>query len=239
MTSKEKKDYLLKEVIKPQFKNAGYQVAGINFYSMRDDCCLAVRIHSSQFNSASNGFGFWFKITTFPKDVSKEILKGEFLGEVFTERELLPDCGYLHPYRDTRGYLFAPYKNGSPQDMDLEDIRKHINDDLCQYILPQLEAIKTFDDWERQKEEGTKKLHSQRVKLLSYFSSAQMQYLDYDERSFHSLAEWRKMFELSAGEIKENKLLYKQIKASSQNPAEDKWKIIMAALEAEGEYLNE
>ena len=123
--------------------------------------------------------------------------------------------------------------------MDLEDIRKHINDDLCQYILPQLEAIKTFDDWERQKEEGTKKLHSQRVKLLSYFSSAQMQYLDYDERSFHSLAEWRKMFELSAGEIKENKLLYKQIKASSQNPAEDKWKIIMAALEAEGEYLNE
>lgn len=157
MTSKEKKDYLLKEVIKPQFKNAGYQVAGINFYSMRYDCCLAVRIHSSQFNSASNGFGFWFKITTFPKDVSKEILKGEFLGEVFTERELLPDCGYLHPYRDTRGYLFAPYKNGSPQDMDLEDIRKHINDDLCQYILPQLEAIKTFDDWERQKEEGMRK----------------------------------------------------------------------------------
>lgn len=233
MTSKEKKDYLLKEVIKPQLKSAGYQMAGQNYYSVRDDCCLAIRIHSSRFNSTATGFGFWFLITTFPKDVSKETLKGEFFGEVFTEREMLPDCGYLHPYRDARGYQIDAYKNGSPQDMDLEDIKKRISDDLCQYILPQLEAIKSFDDWERQKEEGAKKFNSQRVKLLRYFSSAQTQYLDFDERSFHALMLSRKAIEISAEEIKENKLLYEQVKAFSDSPAEDKWKIIIAALEAE------
>ncbi len=233
MTSKEKKDYLLKEVIKPQLKSAGYQMAGQNYYSVRDDCCLAIRIHSSRFNSAATGFCFWFQIKAFSKDASKETLKGEFLGEVFTERELLPDCGYFHPYRSPLGYQIDGYKNGSPQDMDLEDIKKRISDDLCQYILPQLEAIKTFDDWERQKEEGTKKFNTQRVKLLRYFSGAQMEYLDFDARSFCSLMLSRKAIEISAEEIKENKLLYEQVKAFSDSPAEDKWKIIIAALEAE------
>lgn len=237
MTSKEKKDCLFKEVIKPQLKIAGYQMAGQNYYSVRDDCCLAIRIHSSQFNSAATGFGFWFQITAFPKDVSKETLKGEFFGEVFTEREMLPDCGYLHPYRDARGYLIDAYKNGSPQDMNLEDIKKRIGDDLCQYILPQLESIKTFEDWEKQKEEGTKKFNTQRVKLLRYFSGAQIQYLDFDERSFSALMLMRKSIEISAEEIKENQLLYKQIKVFSDSPAEDKWKIIVAALDAEKDVI--
>lgn len=237
MTSKEKKDYLLKEVIKSQFKSAGYQMAGQNYYSMREDCCLAIRVHSSRFNSAATGFGFWFKITTFPKDVSKETLKGEFFGEVFTERELLPDCGFLHPYRGGIGYLIDPYKNGIPQDMDLGDIEKKIRDDLCQYILPKLESIKTFSDWERQKEENFQRFTSLRVKLLRYFSSVQMQYLDFDERSFRALMEERKTMEVSVEEIKANKLVYEQIRAASGDLAENKWEIIMAALKAE-EALN-
>lgn len=233
MTSKEKKDYLLKEVIKPQLKSAGYQMAGQNYYSVRDDCCLAIRIHSSRFNSAATGFCFWFKIKAFSKDASKKTLKSEFFGEIFTERELLPDCGYFHPYRTSLGYQIDGYENGSPRDMDLEDIEKRISDDLCQYILPQLETIKTFDDWERQKEEGIKKYNSQRIKLLRYFSGAQMQYLDFDERSFRALMLSRKAIGISPEEIKANQSLYEQLRASSESPSEDKWKIIMAALEAE------
>lgn len=233
MTSKEKKEYLLREVIKPQFMEAGYKKAGANYYSVRKECCLAVRIHSSRFNSRATGYGFWFQIAVFPVDVPKEELKGEFFRETFTERELLPDCGFLHPYRDGRGYLIAAYPAGeSPKDIDLGDIEKVIRDDLCRYILPQLKAIESVDDWERQKEENNQRFCSPRVKLLRYFSMAQMQYLDFDERSFLVLAMAQKEIGISAEEIRANKLLYKQIKAVSDSPAEDKWKIIMAALDA-------
>lgn len=113
MTPKEKKDVILKEVIKPGLKNAGYQSAGQTYCSVRRECCLAVRIQSSRFNSAETGFVFWLNIAVFPKDVPKDTLKAGCFGEI-KENVLLPDGGVLHPYRSSLGYQIDGYKDYKP-----------------------------------------------------------------------------------------------------------------------------
>ncbi len=42
MTSKEKKNLVLKEIVKPLLKKAGYRSFGNVYYSQRADCCLAL-----------------------------------------------------------------------------------------------------------------------------------------------------------------------------------------------------
>lgn len=229
MTSKEKKDMVIKEVIKPGLKNAGYQSAGQTYYSMSKDFCLAVRIQSSRFNSVATGCAFWLNIAAFPKEVQKETLKEGCFGEI-REAVLLPDCGFLHPYRSSMGYQIDGYRDYKPQDMDVEEIKKRISEDLSQYILPKLQEIETFSDWERHKEKWEAESDSKRVRLLRYFYGAQMQYLDHDARSAKVLSESRTAIGVSAEEIRESHFLYEQIKGFSSFPNEDKWEFIMAAL---------
>lgn len=229
MTSKEKKDFILKEVIKPGFQNAGYEKAGETYNSARKDCCIAVRVQSSQFNSAATGYTFWLNIAAFPKDVKKETLKEGCFREI-REAVLLPDCGFLHPYRNSMGYHIDGYKDYKPQDMDVEKIRKRISEDLSQYILPKLQEIETMSDWEQHKQEWEAQFNSERVRLIRYFEGAQMQFLDFGARSAEALSVLQANTGVSAEEIRENQSLYEQVKGLSSFPNEDKWKYIMAAL---------
>ena len=229
MTSKEKKDYILKEIIKPALKNAGYQSVGQTYYSVRNDCCLAIGIQNSQFNSAGTGYVFWLNIAVFPKDVSMDVLKKGCFGEI-QENVLLPDCGFLHPYRCSLGYKIDGYKDYKPQNMNLEDMKKRISEDLSQYILPKLQEIDALSDWEQHKKDWEAQFHSKRVSLIRYFESAQAQYLDNSARSREALAMLQESTGVSAKEIREKQLLYEQVKAFSSFPKEDKWEFIMAAL---------
>ena len=56
ITSKEKKDIVVREIIKPELKRAGYHIKRNNYVSMRDGCCIAIYIGGSRFNSSSMGF---------------------------------------------------------------------------------------------------------------------------------------------------------------------------------------
>lgn len=229
MTSKEKKDFLLKEVIKPGFQNAGYEKTGETYNSVRKDCCIAVRIQSSHFNSAATGYTFWLNIAAFPKDVKKETLKEGCFREI-RESVLLPDCGFLHPYRNSMGYQIDGYKDYKPQDMDVEKIRKRISEDLSQYILPKLQEIETISEWEQHKQKWGAQSNSERVRLIRYFEGAQMQFLDFGAQSAEALSVLQTTIGVSAEEIRENQSLYEQVKGLSGFPNEDKWKFIMAAL---------
>ena len=74
---------------------------------MREDCCVAVKIQSSQFNSSNTGYTFWFHIKTFPKQISLETLKEwTAWSDSIHEDSLLPDCGKdIVPYGGTHlGY---------------------------------------------------------------------------------------------------------------------------------------
>lgn len=232
MNSKEKKNMVLREVVKPELKRAGYRATGQTYKSMRDDCCLAIRINGSHFNSIVMGYTFWFEIEAFKRDLPEEYLKC-WQGGIDSMREdpLLPDCGYLHPYHQPLGYKIDGYQDYKPQDMDVEDIKNRIGNDLRQYILPQLDEIKNYKDWERKKQDWNKRYYSKRICLLRYYHMAHG--LAVVESNIPNLIHNRQWIGISAQEIKENYQLYQQIKALSPWPNEDKWAFILAALIAE------
>lgn len=233
MTSKEKKDIVLREVVKPELKRAGYRAKGNAYISMGNDCCIAICISSSRFNSNSLGFNFGFDIIFLQGDYSEERLKNWNDGSRDAIREdiLLPDCALLHPYHDSLGYKIDGYKDYKPQDMDVEDIKNRIGDDLRRYILPQLAEIKCSEDWERKRQEWNEQTNSKRVCLLRFFYNAHNH--NQIQSNAPHLLDIRQKNRISAQEIKENYPLYQQIKALSAFPNKDNWALILAALAAE------
>ena len=229
MTPKEKKTIILEDVVKPEFENAGYDSIGQTYYHMRENCCIAVKIQSSQFNSSNTGYTFWFHIKAFPKQTSLETLKEwPAWSDSIHEDVLLPDCGNLHPYRTAKGYKIDGYKNFVPQDMDLEDIKQRIRSDLRDYILPRLAEIKNLDDWETRKKEWLNRWNSQRILLLNYFNVAQLS--SAVRGNIPHLRDAQRRFGLSAETIRENQSLYEEIKTFSPWPEDDKWEFILSTL---------
>ena len=230
MTTKEKKAIVIKKAITPAFKEAGYRTIGQTYYRMQEECCIVVKLQSPHFNSAATGFTFWFHIEVLPKETSKEELKtwNASGSSDIHESLLLPDCGYLHPYRSSLGYQIDGYKNYMPQDMDVEDIKIKIGSDFHELILPQLDEIKTPDDWAAHKKEWKERENTQRVRLLRYFSSAQMSAVV--PEMVLMLREMQKRFNLPSEIIRENEALYHQIQALSEWPKDNKWEFILSSL---------
>lgn len=232
MTTKEKRGIILKEVITPAFKEEGYRTIGQIYYRVQGDCCMAVKLQSSQFNSVATGHTFWFHINAFPKETSRDQLKEwNSCGDSdIHESWLLPDCGFLHPYRNAIGYHIDGYKNYVLQDMDIEDIKKRIGSDFRDVILPQLAGIISLDEWDRRKEEWAEQSwQSQRVLLLRYFDSAQM--LAVVPETILVLRDTQHRFGLSSETIRENEPLYQEVRAFSDWPDDNKWSFILSALE--------
>lgn len=230
MTTKEKKTIVIKEVITPTFKEAGYRTIGQTYYRMQEECCIVVKLQSSHFNSAATGFTFWFHIEVMPKETSKEELKtwNASGSSDIHESLLLPDCGYLHPYRSSLGYQIDGYKNYMPQDMDVEDIKIKIGSDFHELILPQLDEIKTPGDWAAHKKEWKEHENTQRVRLLRYFSSAQMSAVV--PEMIPKLRDTQQRFNLPSEIIRENETIYHQIQALSAWPRDNKWEFILSSL---------
>ena len=229
MTSKEKKDIVVKEVIIEGLKAAGYRGSGLTYYIEKEDFHLAINIQSSRFNSVITGYNFRLNINTITKDISIKELKyqcSNFSG--IQEYLLLPDCGMLHPYHDILGYRIDGYKDYKPQDMDIENIKMRIRDDLQQEILPKLACVNTFSDWEGKKEEWEKQFDTPRVSLIRYYSSAQMSAV-VQEFSLR-LQMIQKSMGITNDEIRENEDLYQQVRALSYWASENKWRFIIKSL---------
>lgn len=231
MTSREKKAILIKEVITPTFKEAGFSVIGQTYYRGQGECCIAVNLQSSQFNSVVTGYTFWFHIEAFPKETSREELKiwNASASSSVHEDVFLPDDGMLHPYRDPRGYRIDGYKNYKPQDMDIEDLKKRIGSDFRDVILPQLYEIQSLDDWNKKKAEWEKHWELPRNRLLRYFGSAQM--LAVVPETVQNLRDTQRHFGLSSETIRGQEALYQEVRAYSEWPDDNKWKFILSTLE--------
>ena len=230
MTSKEKKTIVIREVITPAFKEAGFRTLGQTYYRVQGECCMLVNLQSSHFNSAATGFTFWFHIDVRPKEFSKEEIRqwNECASSDVHECLLLPDCGYLHPYHTSLGYQIDGYRNYQPQDMDVEDIKKRIGNDFRDYILPQLDEVGSMEDWQIRKKEWQERMETPRVRMLRYLSSAQMS-ADIPE-SIPALKMSQQQIGVSAEEIRQSRELYLKIKELSSWPDEDKWQFILSSL---------
>ncbi|SHJ86553.1 hypothetical protein SAMN02745136_01158 [Anaerocolumna jejuensis DSM 15929] len=232
MTSKEKKNLVLKEIVKPLLKKAGYRSSGRVYYSQRGNCCLALCLKGSHYNSTVTGYCFGFEIMAFEGEVTESIKKGWWMEYTsISEAVLLPDMGYLHPYRRGMEYQIDGYKNYQPQDMNLEDIVLHIREDLEHYILPELAQVESLAGWERKREEWKQRGCTERVRLLRYFEWANP--LTCSTRNIPQLLAARRQLELPIETIRNNSALYHQIQKASPWPETDGWSFILSVLEAE------
>lgn len=230
MESKEKKEIILREVVKSEFKKAGYQISGSTYHALRNDCRVIVNVQSSRFNSPATGYSFWFNIGSVPAEIPLKELKYRMVEFSFIrESLLLPDCGYLHPYRNGADYCIDGYKSYQPQNMDVEKAQDYIRADLQNYILPQLEEVQSLSDWAYKQDEWEEHAASKRITLLRYFSMAQM--LAPAPETVEHLIITQSDMALSNEAIKENEDLYQQSRAFSAWPDHDKWPMIQAAVE--------
>lgn len=70
----EKRDIVVKQVIKPLLKKSGFSTGGLDWHREADDFCITIHMQNSQFNSIATGASFRFHISAAKKDERKSLL---------------------------------------------------------------------------------------------------------------------------------------------------------------------
>lgn len=120
---------------------------------------------------------------------------------------MLPYHRMLSPYYAGGDmYKIDGYKNYLPSDMAVEDICRHIGEDFEKYILPELCAVKSYEDFLELYAQKLEQQNEKEMRLLRYYHAAQSTALALlmngnDSRRTEMLAKLRKDLELSAEDI--------------------------------------
>ena len=225
LTPAQQKQLIIKEVVKKHLKEAGLKSIGQTFYSVRNDICLAVYIHSSQFNGPSTGYQFSLRINAFPADTEKNALK--IVNWDITESGFLPKFGYLHPYHDELGYIIGGYRDYKPKVQKYEDVRDYIDNDFRQYIMPGLQKIQCRDDYEKCKEEIWRYANLREICILRFFTGIQM--IAYIHPKY-AVEDFFDRWHITAEDVKENRAVYEQVREWSNLPNINQWDYLMEVL---------
>lgn len=199
----EKRDIVVKQVIKPLLKKYGFSTAGSDWHREIDDFYIIIHMQNSQFNSIATGVCFRFHIFARKKDEIKVKLSNEWIygsAHMLNQFDFLPYCGMLSPYYDSRGYKIDGYKNYLPSDTPVENICRQIGEDFGDYILPELDAVKAYEDFLELYTQKKKRYEEKDMRLLRYYHAAQMSALDLTD-PYRFLAELGKELQLSAEDV--------------------------------------
>lgn len=172
----EKRNILVKQVIKPLLKEHGFTTAGLDWHREAGDSFLIIHMLNSQFNSMLTGACFRFHISASRKNERKESLSRQWIynqGCECNQFDFLPYCGMLSPYFSWGMYKIDGYKNFLPSDTPVEQICRQIGEDFGQYILPALSTVGSFDDFLALRAQMLKRREDQAVRLLRYYYAAQ------------------------------------------------------------------
>lgn len=232
MTSKEKRGKIVKEVIKPIMKEAGYKCSGSTWYSQREACYVVVHMQNSIWNSDSTGIQFWFNIDALSiseLDNINQVKKWINSFSMINEYVFLPKCGLLHEFRSgLSGYKIDGYRNYLHFDTDVEDLSNHIIKDFKQYILPKLQMVNTINEWEQLKDELQIKTHTKENSLLCYYSIANQ--LACSESNILQLKKISNEYKLTADEIRENIVMLKDIQRIAETVCNNAEEYILKSL---------
>lgn len=203
MKAVEKRDLLVKEVLKPMLKEAGFKTKRTEWWKELEDGYLFIHMKNSHFNGEVTGCGFRFQISASYRDDVRDKLEKQWINnqrKCIKEDAFLPYLGQLSPNRDSLGYRIDGYRNYKPADVPAEEILTQIRDDFESYIMPQIMQIKCVDDFDKIRTELRKKYDTKEDKLLRYYSAMHTMSCSDDNLPF--AVQMQKQFELTAEDIR-------------------------------------
>lgn len=200
----EKRNVVMKQVIKPLLKKYGFSVSGSDWHREMDDFYIIIHMTNSQYNSISGGACFGFQISA----VKKEELKGELSKQwlytqltALNQFSFLPYLGMLSPYYFGTMYKIDGYQNYLPSDTPIEDICRQIEEDFGTYILPELSAIESYEDFLTLRLQKLKRNEEKEIRLLRYYYEAQRSVLEHSGSGYRLLVSLYKELNLSPEDI--------------------------------------
>lgn len=204
MKPTEKRDVVVKQVIKPLLKKCGFSTAGLDWHRETDDSFIIIHMMNSQFNSIATGVSFRFHISAVKKDEIRHKLSDQW---VYNQRDdirqflFLPYCGMLSPYCSGDMYKIDGYKNFLPTDTPVEDICRQIGEDFEKYILPELCAVKSCEDFLELRARKLERYKEKEIRLLRFYHVVQWCASELSGSRYDRAVELRKELELSAEDI--------------------------------------
>lgn len=171
----QKRDVIVKDIIRPLLKQAGFKSAKQQWQKELDDCWLILHLKNSHYNSFVTGANFGLEISASSKSDPCGEWPEQWIGNqlaAISSLSFLPDAGYLSPYFGGHLYKIDGYRNYLPTDEPLEKIKAHIQEDLTRYVLPQLEALHALAEWEALRERLLARYEQKDMLLLRYYHIA-------------------------------------------------------------------
>lgn len=203
MKTGEKRDFIVREIIKPMLKERGFRAKKTDWWKELSDGYLFIHMKNSQFNSAATGFCFCFQFSATLKDQVSGALEKQWIANqicCLEESAFLPYCGYLSPNRISLGYQIDGYRDYTPTDIAVEEIASQIQNDFTEYILPEIEKVHSVSDFDHLLDEKRKRYAEPEVRLCRFYSS--MLTLSCNESNLPAARRAREEFGLTAEEIR-------------------------------------
>lgn len=200
----EKRNVVIKQVIKPLLKKYGFSVSGSDWHREMDDFYIIIHMTNSQYNSISWGACFGFQISAVKKEELKGELSKQWLYSQMTalnQFSFLPYLGMLSPYYAGTMYKIDGYQNYLPSDTPIENICRQIEEDFGTYILPELCAIESYEDFLTLRLQKLKRNEEKEIRLLRYYYEAQRSILEHSGSGYRLLVSFYRELNLSPEDI--------------------------------------
>lgn len=200
----EKRNIVVKQVIKPLLKTFGFSSGGLDWRREIDDSYLIIHMMNSQFNSIATGVSFRFHISASKKDTIKNHVSNQWAynqGCDLNQFSFLPYCGMFSQYYSGSMYCIDGYKNYLASNSPIEDICRQLGEDFGKYILPELCEIKTYEDFLDLRVQKLKRYDEKEIRLLQYFYAVQSSAMEMSGKARDNLISLREKLELNVEDI--------------------------------------
>lgn len=200
----EKRNIVVKQVIKPLLKKHGFSVSGLDWHRETKDGYLIIHMMNSSYNSIASGASFRFHISAAKKEEIADKLSNQWAYNQtcdLNQFAFLPYCGMLSPIYAGTMYQIDGYKNYLPSDTPIENICRQIEEDFGTYILPKLCPVNSYEDFAALRAAKLKRYDEKEIRLLQYYYAAQSSAMEYSGSGFLHLVHLRKELELNPEDI--------------------------------------
>ncbi len=205
MKTGDKRNFIVREIIKPMLKERGFRAKKTDWWKELSDGYLFIHMKNSQFNSEATGFCFCFQFSATLKDQVSGALEKQWIANqicCLEESAFLPHCGYLSPNRTSLGYQIDGYRDYMPTDIAVEEIASQIQNDFTEYILPEIDNVHSVSDFNHLLEDKKKRYEAREVMLCRFYFSMLM--LSCNESNLPAARRTFAEFGLTAEEIRDH-----------------------------------